>query len=47
MGSPTGKKYEAVKDLLKWNGFDEKEWTSIVLQMGITWINNIPKKDKS
>lgn len=39
MGGAIGKKYEAVKDFLEWNEFDVKEWTPIVLQMGIAWIN--------
>ena len=39
MGGATGKKYEAVKDFIKWNDFDVKQWTPIVLQMGNTWIS--------
>lgn len=37
---PVGKKYEAIKDFLKWNGYEVKKWTSIVLQMAIVWISN-------
>jgi len=41
----TGKKYEAAKDLLEWNGFDVKEWTPVVLNMGSVWISS-SKKEK-
>lgn len=36
-----GKKYEAVKDFLKWNGLDVRFWTPVVLYMGEVWIQNI------
>lgn len=36
----TGKKYEAIKDFLKWNGFKVKKWLPIVLQMANRWISN-------
>jgi len=29
-----GKKYEAIKDYLKWNGLDVAYWTPIVVLMG-------------
>lgn len=41
MGGAVGKKYEAVKDFLKWNNFNVKEWTPIILQMGSVWINEV------
>ena len=44
MGWAVGKKYEATKDFLKWNGFNLKEWLPVVLQMGTTWVNNVSKK---
>jgi len=34
-----GKKYEAIKDYLKWNNFDVKYWTPIVVDMGRIWVN--------
>ena len=40
----TGKKYEAVKDFLKWNNISVKEWTPIVLHMGSVWINSTKYK---
>ncbi len=46
MGNIIGKKYDAIKDYLKWNGFKPKEYTNIVLRMGQIWVNNIPKKEK-
>lgn len=40
MGGAVGKKYEATKDFLKWNGFKVKEWTQVILQMANVWINS-------
>ena len=40
---PVGKKYEAIKDFLKWNGLDVKFWTPVVLHMGNVWIQNMKK----
>lgn len=40
---PVGKKYEAVKDFLKWNGLDVKFWTPVVLYMGEVWIQNMKR----
>lgn len=44
MGGMIGKKYEAVKDFLKWNDFKPKEWASIVLQMGQVWASEVNQK---
>lgn len=41
MVGPVGKKYEAIKDYLEWNGFELKEWVPIVNQMGGIWVSNI------
>jgi hypothetical protein len=43
MGGIVGKKYEAIKDFLRWNDFDVKNWTPIVLQMGNIWANESSK----
>lgn len=40
---PVGKKYEAIKDFLKWNRLDVKFWTPVILYMGEVWIQNIKK----
>jgi len=42
----TGKQYQASKDFLKWNGFEVKEWISIVLQMGFIWVSSANEKSK-
>lgn len=44
MGGIVGKKYEAVKDFLKWNDFDVKVWTPIILNMGNVWASESAKK---
>jgi len=36
----TGKHYEATKDFLKWYGLDVKQWTSVILEMGIVWLSS-------
>ena len=41
--SPVGKKYEAIKDFLKWNELDVKFWTPVILYMGDVWIKNMRK----
>jgi len=35
-----GKKYEAIKDFLKWNYLDVKYWTPILVKMGEIWVMN-------
>ncbi len=32
-----GKRYDAIKDFLRWNGFEVKKWTPILVRMGQTW----------
>jgi hypothetical protein len=44
---PVGKKYEAVKDFLKWNGFSVKTWTPLVLQMGEVWVSSLVSRPKN
>ena len=34
-----GKRYDAIKDFLRWNGFEVKKWTPILVQMGQTWAS--------
>lgn len=36
-----GKKYKAIKDYLKWNGFDVSYWTPIIVQMGSIWATTL------
>jgi hypothetical protein len=43
MGTVIGKKYEAIKDFLKWSKFDLKKWVPVVVSMGNIWANNIKK----
>ena len=43
MGGVLGKRYDAIKDFLKWNKFNIEKWTPIVVQMGNVWANNIKK----
>lgn len=40
---PVGKKYEAIKDFLKWNELSVKYWTPILLTMSDIWITNRKK----
>jgi len=39
-----GKRYEAIKDFLKWNNFKVKEWLPIFVRAGEIWASNIEKK---
>lgn len=39
-----GKKYEAIKDFLKWNDLDVKYWTPILLKMGEVWVSSQANK---
>ncbi|WP_281950278.1 hypothetical protein [Nitrosophilus kaiyonis] len=39
-----GKKYEAIKDYLKWNGFEPSEYTPLLVQMGQIWASNLKQK---
>jgi len=39
-----GKKYEAIKDFLRWNGLKEKEWTAFLNRMGEIWAAEISQK---
>lgn len=38
-----GKKYEAIKDYLKWNSLKVEVWTPIVVNMGLVWVKNLKK----
>jgi len=35
-----GKKYEAIKDYLKWNDLSVKEFTPLFVMMGEIWARN-------
>ena len=39
-----GKKYEAIKDYLKWNGLDVAKWTPIVVLMGEAFASELMKE---
>jgi len=39
-----GKRYEAIKDFLKWNNFKVKEWVPIFVRAGEIWASNIEKE---
>ncbi len=39
-----GKKYEAIKDYLKWNNLDVAYWTPILVDMGIVYASEVNKK---
>jgi len=41
----TGKKYEAIKDYLKWNNLDVAYWTPIVVLMGQSFAAELMKKE--
>ncbi len=41
MSGVMGKKYEAIKDYLRWNELEVKMWTPVIYQMGIIWSNEI------
>ncbi len=43
MGGVVGKKYEAIKDYLEWNGLSVKEWTPLFVKMGEIWAQNQSK----
>jgi len=38
-----GKKYEAIKDFLRWKGLSVSYWTPIVHKMGIAWASEVSK----
>ena len=40
-----GKKYEAIKDYLEWNGLDVAKWTPIVVLMGQAFAAEISKSN--
>jgi len=44
IGGVVGKQYQPIKDMLKWNGLDVKQWTPIVLQMGRVWASELQKE---
>jgi len=46
MGGIVGKHYEATKDFLLWNNFEESEFTPIVLYMGRIWASELSKRKK-
>ena len=39
-----GKKYEAIKDYLKWNGLDVAKWTPVVVLMGEAFASELMKE---
>ena len=43
MNGPIGKRYDAIKDYLKWSGFKVKEWTPVFVRGGQIWAENITR----
>ena len=41
-----GKKYEAIKDYLKWNGLDVAYWTPIIVLMGESFASSLSKDNQ-
>ncbi len=46
MGSVTGKRYDAIKDFLRWEGYPLKRWVPVFVQMGIAWAEGLQRRDK-
>lgn len=47
MAGIVGKKYEAVKDYLRWNDLDVKYWTPVVVNMGMVWAAALADKPQN
>jgi hypothetical protein len=43
-GNIVGKKYEAIKDYLKWNNLDVVKWTPLFVRMGEIFAREISQK---
>ena len=43
-GKPTGFKYEAIKDTIKWSGRKPKNYLPLLTNMFYSFVKNLPSK---